>query len=118
MVFVAIALTMLVADLKFRYLEVMRQSLSVILYPVEMAAATPADLVRNASYFATLAKVQKENAELRGERLRVGERLVQFEQMSRENDEAARPAGMAQRLEARSVAAQVLYAARDPFSAR
>ena len=117
MVFVAIALTMLVADLKFRYLEVMRQSLSVILYPVEMAAATPADLVRNAStYFATLAKVQKENAELRGERLRVGERLVQFEQMSRENDELRGLLGMAQRLEARSVAAQVLYAARDPFS--
>ena len=42
MVFVAIALTMLVADLKFRYLEVMRQSLSVILYPVEMAAGPPA----------------------------------------------------------------------------
>ena len=117
MVFVAIALTMLVADLKFRYLEVMRQSLSVILYPVEMAAATPAGLVRNAStYFATLAKVQKENAELRGERLRVGERLVQFEQMSRENDELRGLLGMAQRLEARSVAAQVLYAARDPFS--
>ena len=41
-VFVAVCLALLVADLRFRYLEVMRNALSVVTYPLQMAAATPA----------------------------------------------------------------------------
>ena len=42
-VLVSICLAMLVADIKFRYLEVLRQGLSVVTYPLQMAAAAPAD---------------------------------------------------------------------------
>src|SRR5574337_677166 len=92
-VYAAIALAMLVTDLRFRYLEVFRQALSMVTYPLQMAAATPADVVHNDStYFATLFQVQMENQELRA--------LL----------------AMSQRVGVKSIAAEVLYNARDPFS--
>ena len=84
--FVTVCLVLLVADLRFRYLEVMRDALSVMTYPMQMAAATPADFVLNAShYFATLIEVQRENADLRRQQLSSGERLLRFELLELEN---------------------------------
>lgn len=115
--FVSICLAMLVADLHFRYLEVFRQGLSVVTYPLQMAAATPADFVRNASrYFATLIEVQVENAELRRHQLGVGERLLRYEQLEQENAELRGLLQMAQRVQVRSMAAEILYNAPDPFA--
>lgn len=117
LVFVAICLAMLVADLRFRYLEVLRNGLSVVTYPLQMAAATPADFVRNASrYFGTLIEVQLDNAELRRQQLGSGERLLRFELLEQENAELRGLLGMAQRLEVKSIAAEILYDAPDPFA--
>ena len=104
--FVTVCLVLLVADLRFRYLEVMRDALSVVTYPVQMAAATPADFVLNAShYFATLIEVQRENADLRRQQLSSGERLLRFELLD-----------MSRRIEVKSIAADILYNAPDPFA--
>lgn len=117
MIYVSAALALLVTDLKFRYLELMRQTVAVVLYPVERAAATPADLVLNAAtYFATLAKVQQENALLRRQQLRMAEQLMRHEQFAEQNARLRKLLAMREELPARSVAAEVLYAAHDPFS--
>lgn len=116
-VLVSVCLAMLVADLRFRYLEVFRQALSVVTYPLQMAAATPADFVRNASrYFATLLEVQFENADLRRQQLGAGERLLRFEQLEQENIQLRGLMQMAQRVPVKSVAAEILYNAPDPFA--
>src|SRR5690606_23771192 len=84
--FVSVCLAMLVADIKYRYLDVARQAISVVTYPLQMAAAAPADFVRNASrYFATLVEVQMENAELRRQVLDAAQLLLRFEHLQREN---------------------------------
>jgi len=115
--FVAICLALLVADLRFRYLEVMRNALSVVTYPLQMAAATPADFVRNASrYFATLLEVQIENADLRRQQLTSGERLLRFELLEQENAHLRELLGMSRRVEVESIAADILYNAPDPFA--
>jgi len=115
--FVALCLVLLVADLRFRYLEVVRNGLSVITYPLQMAASTPADVVRNAArYFGTLIDVQLENAELRRHQLDVGERLLRFDHLERENAELRGLLEMSQRIAVRSVAADILYNAPDPFA--
>ncbi|ENO84344.1 rod shape-determining protein MreC [Thauera linaloolentis 47Lol = DSM 12138] len=116
-VFVAVCLVLLVADLRFRYLEVMRNALSVVTYPLQMAAATPADFVRNASrYFATLVEVQLENADLRRQRLTSGERLLRFELLEQENAQLRELLGMSRRVGVESIAADILYNAPDPFA--
>ncbi len=115
--FVAVCLVLLVADLRFRYLDVMRNALSVITYPLQMAAATPADVVRNAArYFGTLIDVQLENAELRRHQLGAGERLLRFEQLEQENTRLRELLQMSQRVGVKSIAAEILYNAPDPFA--
>ena len=117
LIFVSLCLAMLVADLRFRYLEVLRQGMSVATYPLQMAAATPADFVRNASvYFATLIQVQIDNADLRRKQLDAAEQLLRFDQLERENAQLRGLLEMSQRIGVRSVAADVLYDAPDPFA--
>ena len=116
-VFVALCLVLLVADLRFRYLEVLRNALSVVTYPLQMAASTPADVVRNASrYFGTLVDVQLENADLRRLQLDAGERLLRFEQLEQENLHLRELLQMSQRVQTKSIAADILYNAPDPFA--
>ena len=116
-VFVAVCLALLAADLRFRYLEVMRNALSVVTYPLQMAASTPADVVRNASrYFCTLIDVQLENADLRRLQLGAGERLLRFEHLEQENAHLRELLQMSRRIETRSIAADILYNAPDPFA--
>lgn len=117
LIFVSLCLAMLVADLRFRYLEVLRQGMSVATYPLQMAAAAPADFVRNASvYFATLIQVQIDNADLRRKQLDAAEQLLRFDQLERENAQLRGLLEMSQRIGVRSVAADVLYDAPDPFA--
>lgn len=117
LILVSLCLAMLVADLRFRYLEVLRQGLSVATYPLQMAAATPADFVRNASiYFGTLVQVQLENADLRRKQLGAGDRLLRFEQLEQENAQLRGLLEMSKRVGVRSVAADILYDAPDPFA--
>lgn len=115
--FVSVCLVLLVADLRFRYLEVVRQALSVATYPLQVAAAAPADFFRNAAvYFATLVDVQKENAMLRQSQVEAAQRLLRFDQIEEENRHLRSMLDMSQALGSRSVAAEILYDAPDPFS--
>lgn len=117
LVLASVALALLVTDLRFRYLEVFRQGLSVVVYPLIMAAATPADLVRNAStYFATLIQVQRDNRELRRKQLDAAEGLLRHAHLEQENQRLRDLLAMSQRVPVKSFAAEILYNARDPFS--
>ncbi len=117
LLFVSLCLAMLVADLRFRYLEVFRHGLTVVTWPLQMAAATPADFVRNASlYFATLLEVQLDNANLRRQQLGAGERLLRFELLEQENAQLRGLLEMSQRVGVRSTPAEILYNAPDPFA--
>lgn len=117
MCYVVLCLVMLVADLHYRYLEMVRHTLSVVTYPLQVVAAAPADLARSAStYFGTLVSVQMENADLRRKEVELAQQLLRFEQVERENQELRNLLGMAQSVQSRSVAAEILYDAPDPFS--
>jgi rod shape-determining protein MreC len=113
----AVALAMLVTDLRFRYLEVFRQALSMVTYPLQLAANTPADMAHNAStYFATLIQVQLENRELRRKQLEAAEQLLRSAHLEQENRELRGLLEMSRRVAVKSQAAEILYNARDPFS--
>lgn len=116
-VLVSVCLAMLVADLRFRYLEVVRQALSVATWPLQMAAAAPVDFARNAAvYFATLVEVQQDNADLRNRELEAAQRLLRFEQLEEENRRLRGLLEMGASVAVKSVAAEILYDAPDPFS--
>lgn len=114
---VCVCLVMLIADLQYRYLDVVRKTVSVVLYPLEIAAATPVEFVTNASrYFATLVEVQGENRQLRRKALADADRLLRQSELERENTRLRILLAMSERIEVSSTAADVLYEARDAFS--
>ncbi len=115
--FVIVSLALLVSDLNLRYLEAFRQGLSVLAYPLQMAAATPADFVRNASnYFSSLVRLQIENKDLKSKQLQGAERLLRLDQLEQENRHLRALLDARERQPVKSVVAEIMYTAKDPFS--
>jgi len=115
--YLALAFAMLVSDLRMHYLDGLRQALAVITYPLQFAAATPAEYVRKASsYFSDLASLQLENSRLKARDLALSSQVLFTEQLQRENSDLRHLLEMQQRLKVRSTAAEIVFTARDPFS--
>ena len=97
---------LLIADLRFQYLEVVRQWVTVLTHPLQVVAAAPVDFLRNATiYSATLVETQLENADLRRQQLDASQRLLRLEHTERENAELRRLLNMSHAINTRSLAA-------------
>lgn len=108
---------LLIADLRFQYLEVVRQWVTVLTHPLQVVAAAPVDFLRNATiYSATLVETQLENADLRRQQLDASQRLLRLEHTERENAELRRLLNMSHAINTRSLAADILYDAPDAFA--
>ena len=117
--FLAISLTLMIGDLRFRYLEVVRQVVSVITYPLQRAAAAPVALVLAGSdYFTTLESLQAENATLKRERLNDSTTLIRHNHLMDENKQLRALLEMRERQPVKSIAGEILFATRDPFRRR
>lgn len=117
--FVAFSAFLLVADLRFRTLESIRMAVATVLWPLQQAVMLPVEGAGEAgSYFSNLADLQRENAELRARQLGQANLLLRQAHLDDENRRLRALLGMQERLEAPAQAAEILYAARDPFSRR
>ncbi len=116
---VSAALTLLVVDYRLHYLELVRQALSVVATPLQIAAGMPVKGVRSAGeYFADLARLQAENAQLRREQVALGTVRLRQEQLDMENTRLRSLLDMRERVQVKAQVAEVIYAVRDPFSRR
>ena len=116
-IYLALSFSLLVADLRLHYLETLRQALSVLSYPLQIAASSPADFVHNASdYFSGLISLQRENKKLKTQQLNLASQVLFTEQLRRENIELRGLLDMQAALKVRSTAAEIIFTARDPFS--
>lgn len=117
LIFSTLSLALLVADARFKYLEFLRQVAAVIVYPVQRIAAAPADIARRAQeFFVTHGALREENARLREEHLSNALTLQQFKSLQAENVHMRELLGARDRTGAKATLAEVLFAARDPFS--
>lgn len=116
-VFSLAAIALMVLDVRYRYLEPVRQTLSVIIYPLQKVAAAPGEFAaRIIDFFSTQESVKTENQRLARENLQQAAALQELETVKRENAELRGLLQAKNRLEQTSVMAEVLYSARDPFS--
>ncbi|MBA3033846.1 MAG: rod shape-determining protein MreC [Gammaproteobacteria bacterium] len=117
--FVTLALLLLVADLRFRTLEVARMAVATVLWPLQKAVLLPVEGAGEAgNYFSNLSSLQLENAELRKRQLAQANLLLRQTHLEDENRRLRALLIMQERLDAPARAAEILYAARDPFSRR
>lgn len=113
------SLTLIVVDYRLHYLELARQALSVVTTPLQVAAGMPVAGVRSAGeYFADLAQLQAENAQLRREHTELATIRLRQEQLDQENTRLRALLDMRDRVKVDARVAEVIYAVRDPFSRR
>ena len=117
--FSLLSITLLVADARFGYLELLRQSVGVVLYPFQRLSALPGELLRSSGeYFVTQSYLRKENDQLKQQALLDGAELQSLAALTRENEHLRQLLAMRERVGRNTIAADVLYAPRDPFSRR
>jgi len=118
-IFTILALVLLGTDARLRYLETVRQIVSVVIYPLQRIAGAPLSIATRVSdFFTTQSSLQTENAKLSQQTLTQSAQLQQLALLQTENEHLRKLLGARERLKSRSSFAEVLYAARDPFSRR
>jgi len=117
--FVILSLALLVLDLKYRYLELARQGVATVLYPLQRAAYVPVDLYEQlGDYLSSLAAVQRENVQLKRKELESANWLLRQQHLELENQRLRELLDMKARQPVSGTIAEILYTARDPFSRR
>lgn len=117
--YVALSLALIFVDSRFQTLELARQAVSLVTHPVQHAVQKPVELVQSAgAYLYGMAAFEEENARLKREQLENAERLLRTRQLEAENERLRSLLEMKQREKISGRIAQIVYAARDPFSRR
>ena len=117
--YLAISIALLILDVKFRYLELVRQALSVVTHPVQVIAHMPARGFSGlAEYFADVSRLQQEAERMKRERMDSAIVVQRVGQLELENQQLRNLLAVRERHGAKATAARVLYSARDPFSRR
>jgi rod shape-determining protein MreC len=117
LIFSALSLAFLVADDRFNYLHSLRQVAAVIVYPLQRIAAAPAGIVRRiGDFFTTQGSLREDNARLKQENFENAALLLQLKALQAENRQLRELLAARERHAIELASAEVLYAARDPFS--
>jgi len=115
--FGSFAILLMVMDARFHYAESVRQVVALAAYPIQRVAMAPVDLFNGVvNYFGSAAALREENAALKMKQLRTAPELLQLDALKEENNQLRRLLDAQERLPRKSVFAEILYAARDPFS--
>ena len=114
-----LSLALLLFDSRFQTLELLRQGVSLFTHPLQQAAHAPIEFLQaSAGYFSSLSRLEEENALLRRARLSSAETLLRTHQLEAENERLRKLLEVRERQKISGRVAQIVYAARDPFSRR
>ena len=117
LIFSALSFAFLVADVRFNYLVTLREVAAVIIYPFQRIATTPASIARRiGDFFVTHGSLREDNARLAQENFGNDALLLQLEALRSENAQLRELLSARSRPDIEFTAAEVLYAARDPFT--
>jgi rod shape-determining protein MreC len=116
-IFTIVSLVLLGTDARLKYLDTVRQVASIIVYPLQRIASAPFTIFERVSeFFVTQASLRSENAQLAQSNLAQSAQLQQLTSLQAENEHLRKLLGTRDRVTSRTSFAEVLYAARDPFS--
>ena len=117
--FVSLSLILLIADLRFHTLELARMAVATVAWPLQRATWMPIDAATDfGAYLALQSTLLKENEELRRRQLGTANLLLRQRHLEQENKRLRVLLDMRARLPVEGRIAEILYAARDPFSRR
>ena len=115
--FSALALFLMVADVRFKLVEPLRQAAAVALLPVQHALAVPVEAWNGGGdYLRGLNQAQAAEREARARMAAVAERAARTDQLAQENARLRAMLELRPAIAVRSVTAELLFEAADPFS--
>jgi rod shape-determining protein MreC len=115
--FLAICIAIMITDHKMHMLSTLRQSLSVLVYPLQQIAQSPVRLVaRFTNYFSDQTKLQNENAELKQKMLEQSAAAQSAQWIQAEHAQLLALNGAKSRYADRGEIVEVLYSGRNPFA--
>ncbi|WP_395059130.1 rod shape-determining protein MreC [Polaromonas sp.] len=117
MFFSALALFLMVADMRFRVTQPIRAALATVLYPVQWLALQPVRAVQNGGgYFTALSQAKTSEEEARRKLALQSLRAGQVEQLALENTRLRKLLDLREQKAISGLAAEVLYDAPDPYT--
>ena len=115
--FSALALFLMVADVRFRVTQPVRAALNTALYPLQWLALQPVRAVQDMATYLTNLSQANSNSEEANKKLALQSlRTGQVEQLSQENNRLRKLLGLRDQLATAAMAAEVLYDAADPYT--
>jgi rod shape-determining protein MreC len=115
--FSALALFLMVADSRFKFVEPMRATLAVALLPLQRAVAVPVEALQGGDDYLRGLRQALDGERAATARLATqAERALRAEQLAQENARLRALLELRGATPVRSYAAEVLYEAADPFS--
>lgn len=116
---VALAVFLMVADVRFKLTEPLRKAVATVLYPLQWVMLQPVQLVhQGASYFDDLHTAQTSAAEAEKKAVQLAQRASQVETLVQENERLRQLLSLAPRLTTTGRPAQVVYETADAYNRR
>jgi rod shape-determining protein MreC len=113
------SVALLIADARYRHLEIVREAVAVVIYPFQRLVGAPgAILSRIGEFFVTQSALRADNEKLKVQHLQNASALQKYQALQAENDHLRNLLAARQRFPETTVAAEVLYGGRDPFTRR
>ncbi|MDN5753950.1 MAG: rod shape-determining protein MreC [Nitrosospira sp.] len=114
--FVLLSLLLMAVDSRFNYLSEIRQALAVVIHPLQQLANVPTAIHDTISGVFASGQLAEENAHLKQQYLVDHGQLQQLGALEAENAQLRKLLEAAQRLESKTVMAEILHVPRDPFN--
>jgi rod shape-determining protein MreC len=115
--FSALAVFLMVADRRLEVADPVRQGLAIALLPLQRAVQVPLDLLAGGTgYLQGLQEAQRSAAAATEKLAAQSVQVARAEVLARENDSLRSLLALGQAIGVRSIAAEVMYEAADPFS--
>jgi rod shape-determining protein MreC len=115
--FSALAIFLMVADSRFKFVEPLRQALAIVLLPAQRVLAVPVEIVQGgAGYVRGLREAQAAEAAARTQLASAALQSARAEQLAAENARLRALLELKPAITVRTTAAKVLYDAADPYS--
>lgn len=114
--FALLSLLLLFVDARYKYLEVARNVLSVVVYPFQRLAAAPGEMWHGASTFLTFQEnLIRENEQMTRRHDMESAQLQQFQALQAENQHLREMLAVQQRMNYPAQMAEIAYVERDIF---
>lgn len=115
--FSGLALLLMVVDGHYHYLNTLRNTLAVVINPLQHVMNAPVRLASQvSSFFVVQGRLRSENADLKDKQLLLAGQMLQFQALQAENARLRSLLAAQKRYTQKTTMAEILYSGRDPFA--